>query len=273
MRRALEGGEYAEVSPWHRRQPAGGQKDARSPLREWVRSKDGHLRRLASEGTRPRLPWAPRLKAARDPQWTLELLEPIVDDDAEYVRRSVSNHLNDLCREDEELGLRVAEEWWRRAGSVAPDDAERAERVRWVVRRGLRSLVKGGHAKALRLLGHDPDANVDAQGFRVETPVVRLGEVLRFALMLVSTDRDAHRVVLDYAIGFPLADGTPARKVFKWTTLELAAGESRRLERSQSIRPVTTRTARAGRHTLEVQANGRIVARGSFQLRIARGSG
>lgn len=237
-------------------------------LRKWVRSKDEHLRRLASEGTRPRLPWASRLKSARDPAWTLELLEPLVDDDSEYVRRSVSNHLNDLCREDEALGLRVADEWWRRAESVAPDDPGRAERIRWAVRRGLRSLVKGGHPNALRLLGHDPDANLQASGFRIDTPVVRLGEALRFTLTLASTDRQAHRVVLDYAIGFPRADASPGRKVFKWTTLELAPGESCRLQRSQPMRAVTTRTARAGRHTLEVQANGRTIASGSFRLRI-----
>jgi 3-methyladenine DNA glycosylase AlkC len=237
-------------------------------LREWVRSRDEHLRRLASEGTRPCLPWAPRLKSARDPRWTLELLEPIVDDDSEYVRRSVSNHLNDLCREDEGLGLRIADEWWRRAESVAPADAERAERLRWVVRRGLRSLVKRGHAKALRLLGHNPDAELKVSGFRIDTPVVQLGEALRFTLTLASADREAHRVVLDYAIGFPLADGRPGRKVFKWTTLELAPGQSRTLERRQPMRAVSTRTARAGRHALEVQANGRIVASGSFRLRI-----
>lgn len=238
-------------------------------LQRWVRSDDEHLRRLASEGTRPRLPWATRLRAtSADLAWTLSLLEPLADDPSEYVRRSVSNHLNDLCREDESFGLRVAGGWWRRAGSIAHDDPERAERLRWVVRRGLRSLVKDGHAQALRLLGHDPDAGLQARAFRIETPVVRLGDALRFTLTLASTDDADHRVVLDYAIGFPRADGRAGRKVFKWMTLDLAVGEARTLQRNHPFRAVTTRTARAGRHALEVQANGRVIATGSFRLRI-----
>lgn len=242
---------------------------AMAALSQWVHSDDEHLRRLASEGSRPRLPWATRLKATSDDlAWTLALLEPLADDDSEYVRRSVSNHLNDLCREDAALGLRIAEGWLRRAASIEPADCERAERLRWVVRRGLRSLVKDGHRSALRLLGHDPDAPLQAQAFRIDTPVVRLSEALRFTLTLACTDRKAHRVVLDYAIGFPRADGSFARKVFKWATLDFDAGGSRTLERSHLIRVVTTRTARAGRHGLEVQANGRVIAAGAFLLRI-----
>lgn len=246
---------------------------ATAALRRWVRSDDEHLRRLASEGTRPRLPWAPRLRStSEDRAWTVPLLEPLADDPSEYVRRSVSNHLNDLCREDVALGLHVAGRWWRRAESIAHDDPERAGRLRWVVRRGLRSLVKDGHAQALRLLGHDPDAGLQARAFRIGTPVVRLGEALCFTLTLAGVDAHAaHRVVLDYAIGFPRADGRPGRKVFKWTTLELAAGEARTFERRHPIRAVTTRTPRAGRHALEVQANGRVIAAGSFRLRIDAG--
>lgn len=235
-------------------------------LDRWVDSGDEHVRRLISEGTRPRLPWAPRLAvAAADPGYALPLLERLVDDASEYVRRSVSNHLNDLCRCDVELGLAVASSWAQRAAaSVEPVRS----RIEWVVARGLRSLVKAGNPDALRLVGHDPDAAVEAVELVVHTPVVQLGDEVVWSLTLVSADDRPHHVVVDYAIHFLRPDGSTGRKVFKWTTFDLAAGERRRLERRHRITPVTIRTYRPGVHVFDVQVNGRLVATGRFDLEV-----
>ena len=230
----------------------------------WVTDGEEHRCRLVSEGTRPRLPWASRLAvAADDPGYAVPLLDRLVGHPTEYVRRSVSNHLNDLCRVDPALGLRVARRWTQQASAHA-----RPAEVDWVVKRGLRSLVKDGHPDALRLLGHDPDVAVRAEAFGITTPTVVLGSHAAWSLTLVSDDDRAHRVVVDYAVHFPRADGTAGRKVFKWTTVELAAGERRTLERRHAVRPVTIRTHRPGPHLVEVQVNGRVVASGTFDLQL-----
>lgn len=252
-------GEFA-VRPFIDDDPAG----VLARFDRWIDERDEHARRLVSEGTRPRLPWAPRLVvAAAEPGYAVALLDRLVADPSEYVRRSVSNHLNDLTRLDTELALAVAGRW---ADQAAAADAVDRARIDWVIRRGLRSLVKHGDPDALRLLGHDPDAAIDATGLVVHTPVVHLGEAATWTVELCSTDSAAHRIVVDYAIHFVRADGSTGRKVFKWTTFELGPGDRRTLERRHAIRPITTRTYRSGTHLVEVQVNGVVVASGSFEL-------
>ena len=235
-------------------------------LSRWVDGDDEHRRRLASEGTRPRLPWAPRLRiAAEDPGFAVDLLDRLVTDPSEYVRRSVSNHLNDLTRCDEELALGVAQRWLEGAERHGEEDRARAE---WVVRRGLRSLVKAGEPRALRLLGHEPDVAVTAEHFEVLTSRISLGDAAEWTLDLVSAEPDTHRVVVDYVIHFVGAAGRTGRKVFKWSTFDLAAGERRRLRRRHPVRPITTRTYRSGEHRIAVQVNGTVVAQGAFHLEV-----
>jgi len=233
-------------------------------LHDWAGGEDEHRRRLASEGTRPRLPWAPRLAVAADePGFAVPLLDRLVTDPSEYVRRSVSNHLNDLTRCDLDLGLQVAERWLRQAEEGTEQERAHTE---WVVRRGLRSLVKAGDPTALRLLGHDPDVAVHAKDFEVLTPSVVMPGEVEWRLELESAEPDTHRIVVDYVIHFVGAGGRTGRKVFKWTTFDLGPGERRSLQRRHAIRPITTRTYRSGRHRIEVQVNGSVVAEGAFEL-------
>jgi 3-methyladenine DNA glycosylase AlkC len=236
-------------------------------LSEWAGHDDEHVRRLVTEGTRPRLPWAPRLAVAEaDPTFAVGLLDRLVDDPSEYVRRSVSNHLNDLCKVAPDDTRRIATEWSARAdAAAAAGDTERADRIRWVLRRGLRTLVKSGDPEVFRLLGHDPDVAVSV-GLEVRTPQVDLGGAAEWTLRVESLEVESHRIVVDYAIGFLRADGTPGRKVFKWTTRDLGAGETLVLDRRHKITPISIRTYRSGTHPVWVQINGRVVAESAFEL-------
>lgn len=236
-------------------------------LSGWAGRDDEHVRRLVTEGTRPRLPWAPRLAVAEaDPTFAVELLDRLVDDPSEYVRRSVSNHLNDLCKVAPDDTRRIATDWSARAdAAVAAGDVERAERIRWVLRRGLRTLVKGGDPEVLRLLGHDPDIALRVE-LELRTPHVELGSAAEWTLQIESLEAEPHRIVIDYAIGFLRANGTPGRKVFKWTTRDLGAGETLVLDRRHKITPISIRTYRSGTHPVWVQVNGRVVAETAFEL-------
>ena len=128
-------------------------------LRIWAGDPDAHVRRLVSEGTRPRLPWAPRLKRFQDdPRPVLELLELLKDDPEEYVRRSVANNLNDISKDHPGLAVEVARRWW----DGASEDRRR------LVRHGLRTLVKGGNPDALIILGYGRDTPARVVNFLVE---------------------------------------------------------------------------------------------------------
>jgi len=111
-------------------------------LLKWTRDPDPHVRRLCSEGARPRLPWAIRIPALiRDPRPVTPILEALRDDPEEYVRRSVANHLGDIAKDHPELAFEICERWV----SGASEDRK------WLIRHAVRHPAKHGVAAALQL--------------------------------------------------------------------------------------------------------------------------
>jgi 3-methyladenine DNA glycosylase AlkC len=245
-------GEFA-VRPFIAQQP-----DAVWPvLRQWARDPSAHVRRLASEGSRPRLPWGLRLQAlVADPAPTLPLLRTLQDDPSAYVRRSVANHLNDIAKDHPAL---VAD-WVReqRQGASAQREA--------LLRHASRGLIKAGHADTLAAWGL-------ARGFTGEatltvTPArVRVGGSVVLGAVLQATGRRTQTLVVDYAVHHVKASGGTSPKVFKGWKLELAPGEVRALQKSHSLREVTTRRLYPGRHRVELLVNGVAVAEAAFDLK------
>lgn len=223
----------------------------------WAGDENEHVRRLASEGTRARLPWARRLPVlAAEPQRTLPILERLRADPSDYVRRSVANHLNDHSKSHPDWVLDQLERWPR----------EPAE-TRWIVRHALRNLVKAGHPRALALVGASPGARVQVQGFALTPARLRLGQTLTLDARLVSTARSPQKLVIDYAIHYVKQNGSRSRKVFKLRTLDLDGRTELALQKKQTLADLTTRKHYPGRHTVELLVNGVAVAEGHFELR------
>ncbi|MCJ1676201.1 DNA alkylation repair protein [Streptomyces sp. APSN-46.1] len=226
-------------------------------MTEWTAHPDPHVRRLASEGARPRLPWAPRIPALiTDPAPALPLLDALYRDDSEYVRRSVANHLNDISRDHPDTAVAVAARW---LGTPAPTTIQ-------LVRHGLRTLIKSGHAGALTLLGHSPDLPVTVEGPHVQTPEIRIGDHLVFDYAVTNTHDQTARVVIDYVIHHVKANGSRTPKVFKLTTRPLAPGETWRATRRHSFKPISTRRYHPGAHLVHIQVNGQSRGEASFML-------
>ncbi|MCH0542867.1 DNA alkylation repair protein [Streptomyces sp. MUM 203J] len=223
--------------------------DLRRALRlmtPWTGHADEHVRRLVSEGTRPRLPWAPRLtELVTDPSPALPLLDALHRDPSDYVRRSVANHLNDISRDHPAVAVATAARWLRQDGTT--------ERL---VRRGLRTLVKAGDPRALTLLGHSPDAPVDVTGPALHSTEIRIGDQLVFDCAVTNTGDRPTSVVVDYVVHHMKANGTRTPKVFKLTTRALAPGERWTATRRHSFRPITTRRYHEGVHLVRLQVNG-----------------
>ncbi len=228
---------------------------ALSWLAAWAEDPDPNVRRLASEGSRPRLPWGIRLKAfVADPRPLLPILTRLRDDPSETVRRSVANSLNDIAKDHPDLVAGIARDWLA--------DASR-ERSR-LVRHALRTLVKQGHPTTLTALGYG--AAVVAADLTIAPPVVSFEGVLAFTLVLRETAGTPQRLVVDYAVHHRRANGTTSPKVFKWKTLEVAPFAELRLERRHPIRAITTRRYYDGPQRLEVLVNGTTVAAADFSL-------
>jgi 3-methyladenine DNA glycosylase AlkC len=229
-------------------------------LQYWTRSPLAGVRRLCSEGTRPRLPWGMRLTAfVGDPSPCLPLLHALVDDPCEDVRRSVANHLNDIAKDHPQLAIDVAAQWL-----AERDEAHR----RRVVRHALRTLIKAGDPQALALMGVDPAVELEARALPLSPRVLKEGGELQLGLVLRNPQDTAVKVVVDYAIHFLKANGSHGAKVFKWFTRELQPGESLELHKAHRFIAVTTRRHYAGTQHLDLRVNGRALSPQSFELEL-----
>jgi 3-methyladenine DNA glycosylase AlkC len=229
-------------------------------LMEWTRDPNEHVRRLVSEGTRPRLPWASRLPDfQRDPTPVLALLEQLKDDPALYVRRSVANNLNDIGKDHPEVLAQTATTWLRDASP---------ER-RWVVQHALRSAVKRGEAGALAALGFGESADVVVAEAGISPQQAVIGGKLEVAFDVSNRANQPQRVLVDFAVHYVKANGKSRPKVFKLTTLDLAPQETRRVGKQISLAEMTTRKHYPGLHKVDVILNGRSQPLGSFDLTAA----
>jgi 3-methyladenine DNA glycosylase AlkC len=228
-------------------------------LREWSGDPSHHVRRLVSEGTRPRLPWAPRLRAfQKDPRPVLELLELLKDDPELYVRRSVANNLNDIGKDHPALLATVAQRWLRGA----------TPQRRWVVNHALRSAIKRADAGALRALGYGGKTSVGVGGVAITPRRPVIGGHVNVAFTLTNTGKTRQRVMADLVVHFVKAHGTGA-KTFKLRAVELAPRESAAFEKKIALRQLTTRRHYPGVHRVEALLNGERRKLGEFSLRRA----
>lgn len=225
-------------------------------LHQWALDDDEHVRRLVSEGSRPRLPWWPQLTdLIADPTPTLALLEALKDDPSLYVRRSVANHLNDIGKDHPDLLLARMDAW--------ADGA--SEERRWLINHALRSLVKRGDKRALAILGFGSPA-VELRELTLEPAELDFGNEIEFSFELRNVGAEAQNLMIDFVLHFVKANGSTAPKVFKLKKMKLAVDEITRIEKRFAIRPISTRKYYPGRQRLEIQVNGTVLGGAEFEL-------
>ncbi len=228
-------------------------------VRRWVHEPDWHLRRLCSEGLRPRLPWGLRLKRfIADPAPVLEIVEHLRADPHDNVRRSVANNLNDIAKDHPALAVATAQRW----------QSEDPAGTRDAVRHGLRSLVKHDNRDALALMGFDFDIPATITGLTLGATRYQVGDTLSFGFELRNAGKAAATFSVDYAIHWRNARGGQQPKVFKLSKPRLEAGANLRLEKRHALKPISTRRYHAGAHKLEILVNGQSLGEAEFDLRL-----
>ncbi len=226
-------------------------------LRRWLRDPSPHVRRLVSEGSRPRLPWGMQLKfLMRDPQPTLPLLEALQDDPSEYVRRSVANHLNDIAKDHPGV---VAD--WLAAHLPSASRERRA-----MLKHASRTLVKKGEPRVLKAWGIGTPLRGEVQ-FSMAPKLVAVGGAVQLRVTLRSLAKQAQKLVIDYAVHHQKANGGTSPKVRKGWALELGPHEQRQLTKSHSLQKVSTRRYYPGKHAVDLLVNGKVVAKAAFKLK------
>ena len=226
-------------------------------LREWTQDPSEHVRRLVSEGSRPRLPWAMRLPAFQaDPKPVLALLELLKDDPALYVRRSVANNLNDIGKDHPAVLNSVAKRWLKNA---LPERA-------WVVHHALRWAVKQGDAGALAVLGFGKPADVALSQARISPAKALVGGKVTITFTLRNPSAQPQELMVDFQIHYVKANGGTSPKVFKLKAINLPPYGSVELAKTVSLREMTTRKHHAGIHRVDIIVNGKPIELGVFLL-------
>jgi 3-methyladenine DNA glycosylase AlkC len=226
-------------------------------LKTWTTDPSVHVRRLVSEGTRPRLPWAPRLRRFQeDPTPILPLLKVLRDDPELYVRRSVANNLNDIGKDNPKLLYQTLAAWKQ----------EQWEHGTWIVRHALRSAVKRGDVGALKLLGVGDSPQVKVGRVALNPRALKIGTSLDVSFELTSTKKKTQSLEVDLVVHFVKASGKKSPKVFKLKNIQLQPGASESFRKKISFAQLTTRTVHPGVHTLEIQVNGRTFGLGKVTV-------
>lgn len=211
-----------------------------------------HVRRWASEGTRPRLPWGERLHAfIKTPSITSCILEHLKFDPEQYVRKSVANHLNDIAKDHPKYVLSTLSDWQKIA------DERDTINLGWMVRHALRTLIKEGNPKALQLIDVSAKAKIQISNFRVNQRVLQVGEYLEFEFKLQSLASQPQKLVIDYLIHFMKANARHSPKVFKLKEIILPGRSEVAIRKKHHMKQITTRTYYPGAHLLELQINGK----------------
>jgi 3-methyladenine DNA glycosylase AlkC len=229
---------------------------AYATLLRWTQDPSDHVRRLASEGSRPRLPWGLRLQSlVQDPSPTLPILLALQDDPSDYVRRSVANHLNDIAKDHPDVVVQWVQQHLPKASK---------ERTA-LLKHASRSLIKDGHAPMLSLWGAGK-ALQGSTALKLSPGKLAVGDALEIEVSLQSSAKSAQKLVVDYVVHHVKANGSTSPKVFKGWVLTLEAGEKVLLRKQHSFKPITTRRYHAGQHRISLQINGQTMAEAGFAL-------
>jgi len=222
----------------------------------WSKHEHWGVRRLASEGCRPRLPWAMALSdLKKDPTPIIPILENLKNDPARFVRLSVANNLNDIAKDNPKIVIELAKRW-----------QGVSEEVDWIIKHGCRTLLKQGNSEVMELFGLGGVKNISIEDFQISTPKVKVGDSLEFGIKLLNNNSKKAKIRFEYGIYYQKANGTLTKKVHKISEKEYAANSTTSITRKHSFKVVTTRKFHLGLHQIAVIINGNEFEKRDFEL-------
>lgn len=231
------------------------EKRALTFFKKWAKDPNHHIRRLASEGCRPRLPWGESLPSfKKNPQAILPILEELKNDESEYVRKSVANNLNDISKDNPAVVLELLGKWKNTVSSR-------------LIAHSLRTLLKRGNKEALKLIDIDSNIlseNFTIQSFALEKEVIKISQNMTFDFAL-RNQASNKKIRIEYAVYFLNKNGSHGKKIFQITTKNFAEGVFN-FTKKHSFRDLSTRKHNAGKHAIALVVNGVEVEKKEFDL-------
>ena len=210
----------------------------------WAKHESEYVRRLASEGCRPALPWGIALNGfKKDPAPILPILEQLKTDPSPDVRRSVANNLNDISKTRPDVAIKLAKDWYGKN-----------EYTDWIVKHGCRTLLKKGNREALAIFDYDDISSVEVEEFALEPAAISLGEEITFSFSVHANE--ATKARLEYGIDFVKANGKRNRKIFQISEVSLRKNEKKSYSKTHSFADLSTRKHYPGTHSIVLVVNG-----------------
>lgn len=226
-------------------------------LDEWCSDPNPDVRRLVSEGTRPRLPLTGRIKRFQnDPRPVIALLDKLKDDETEYVRRSVANNINDIAKDNPVIAIATLQLW----------NKDKNPEVQWVVRHAARSLIKQGYPEVIEMLGYSSDPKIEVAKVVISPKTQKRGGQIVFSFSISSHAKESQKLVVDFVVYACKANGKLLPKVFKLRDLLLATGKTIDIKKSFSLKNTSGRTVYPGKHAIEIQINGKAYQKSGFEV-------
>ncbi|MBC7936849.1 MAG: DNA alkylation repair protein [Rhizobacter sp.] len=232
------------------------QKKVMKQMLSWSKHPHENIRRFASEGCRPRLPWGaaiPSLK--KDPSPVLPILENLKNDPSVYVQKSVANNLNDIAKDHPELVVEIVKKW--QGKSIVTD---------WIIKHACRGLLKSGHREVLHLFGTGSDVKCKVNRLKISKTTLKIGEQFEFSFQLLLKEKENTKLRLEYAVYYQKANGTLSKKIFKINEGVYHFNKLYSFNKKHSFKNLTTRKHHPGKHELAVVVNGNELAKQPFTL-------
>lgn len=222
---------------------------------EWSESENVDQRRLASEGLRPKLPWAKGIEF--EIEKGLLPLHNLYYDNVRYVTRSVANHLNDISKIDPSLVLNTLEVWRK-------SNKQNIKEMDYIITHSLRTLIKKGHKDTLHFLGYNSDPKLEVTNLIIDNKNISLGESINFSFDIIASKDE--EVIIDYIVSYPTIKNRISKKVFKIKKVSLSKGKPIRISKKHAFRLMTTKRLYAGEHSVSIQINGKEFGSVTFNL-------
>lgn len=228
-------------------------------LKIWSTDENEHVRRLVSEGSRPRLPWAKvNRKLVDNPTPSLLLLEKLKTDSSKYVQKSVANHLNDITKDHSAIVFQTLNDWKKLNN----------KNTNWIIKHALRNELKKGTREAMKILGFKENPKIIVSDFKISHNHIDLGNDLFFDFNVLSQEQTSVALMIDYIIHYQKANGKTAPKTYKLKTTNLNSHQLISIKKKQAFKPISTRKLYSGTHRIELFINGQSFGSKPFTLKV-----
>lgn len=222
-------------------------------LIHWTQDQNEHVRRLCSEGSRPKLPWGMKLSnAVKDPSAGIEILELLKYDDSLYVRKSIANHLNDISKDHPKLVIKLFKEWLKSSPKIHHN------KIHWIVKHAGRTLIKKGNPEMLKILGVNHEANLSFTRIKIDRNKIKVGDVIFISGTIMNLDSKNHKLILDYKIEFTKENGRVTSKIFKGLKANLNGNEKLDFKLKVPFKNNSVRRIHIGKYAINLMINGKI---------------